>query len=303
MILALDAGGTLIKYGFFDEAGALADTGSVPTPRAVDGATKEDFRDAVARVLARSEGRVEGIALSLPGTIDPATGHVFQGGSLSYHHGVDLVSWYEKEFGIPVTVENDARCAALAEMATGAMRGVRNGIVLTFGTGVGCALIIGGAIYRGSHLFSGEISASIFGDLAREGAGAVLGAKLGIGAFCARVCAARGVPTADGRQVFAWVAEGDAEACRLWDAYCADAAVALFNLQLTLDPERVVIGGGVSENPLFLRGIADALEAFYSRLPVAVPHLEVVRCAFCNGANLRGAYATFCRRHPEIAPA
>lgn len=296
MILTIDAGGTFVKYGFIDKDGALCSQGSVPTPQAGQGATKEDFLSVVRSVAGTCPEGIDGIALSLPGTIDPVSGHIYQGGSLGYHHGVDIVPWYEHELGVPVSVENDARCAALAEMGRGSMRGVENGIVLTLGTGVGCAFIIGGDIYRGSHLFSGEISASIFGDLNREGADAILGHKLGIGHFCARVCAAKGVPAKDGRTVFSWVEAGDEEACRLWGEYCGTAAVELFNLQLTFDPERVALGGGVSANPHFVPGIVRELEAFYDRLPVRIPHLDVVRCEFCNDANLLGAYENFRRR-------
>ncbi len=296
MILTVDAGGTFVKYGFIDESGELGGQGSVPTPRMAEGASKEDFLAVVRTCVAASPASVEGVAMSLPGTIDPVSGHIYQGGSLGYHNGVDIVSWYERELGVSVAVENDARCAALAEMGRGSMRGVENGIVLTLGTGVGCAFIIGGDIYRGSHLFSGEISASIFGDLGREGAGAILGHKLGIGHFCECVCVAKGLSAEDGRTVFSWIEAGDETACRLWGEYCSIAAVELFNLQLTFDPERVALGGGVSANPQFVPGIVRALEAFYDRLPMQIPHLDVVRCEFCNDANLLGAYENFRRR-------
>lgn len=274
----------------------MYEQGSVPTPLTC----KEDFRDAIRGVVGRYSDDVAGMALSIPGTIEPASGHVFQGGTLTYHNGVDIVPWYEEEFGIPIAVENDARCAALAECGRGALQGIQTGVVLTFGTGVGCAIVIGGQIHRGAHLFSGEVSASILGDVAREGMDAVMGNKLGIGHFCERVCRRRGVDAADGRTVFGWIGEGDAEACVEFERYCADAAVALFNLQLTLDPERVAIGGGVSANPLFLGGITAALDAFYERLPVRVPRLDVTRCAFCNDANLMGAFENLMCRYPAL---
>lgn len=291
VILGIDAGGTLIKYAYLSADGSMDSSGSVPTPYS----SKEDFLDVIRGLVTGAPGEVDGVAMSLPGTIDPKTGYVFQGGSLAYHNGLSLKSWYEQELGVPVEVENDARCAATAELREGALKGVQNGIALTFGTGVGCAIVIGGELYRGAHLFSGEISASVYGDIAAEGRGALLGSKVGVGHFCQRVCERKGVVPADGKTVFSWIAAGDRDAVEEFNAYCDVVAVELFNLQLTLDPERVAIGGGVSANPLFLAGIERALEAFYSRFPVQIPRLDVCRCEWCNDANIKGAYWNFKR--------
>lgn len=285
MHLSIDAGGTFIKYAWFAK-GVIVKQGKEVTPRT----TKEAFYEVIQQIWDQCTQPKEGISFSLPGTIHPTSGHIIQGGSLHYHHGFAFKSWYEEKFKTPITVENDARCAALAEMTSGNMVGIENGIVLTFGTGVGGCFIIRNEIYRGTHLFSGEVSVLLCDHLETHGRDAFLGNQLGIGHLVERVCAAKKVELTNGEQVFAWISEGDQVATKIFDEYCRIFAEQIFNMQMMLDPERLCVGGGVSENPIFMQGISKALQHFYDRLPVALPRLEVIACAYHNDANLWGAY-------------
>lgn len=287
--LSIDAGGTFIKYAWMDEDGHILQQGKKPTPYT----SKEDFMKIIREIWQQCDDKKGGIAMSLPGTIDTSKGYIFQGGSLTYHHGLALKEWYEEVFQVPVEIENDARCAAIAEMTAGHMQGINNGIVLTFGTGVGGCFIINGEIYKGTHLFSGEVSMLICDDIKAKGMDAVLGHIGGIGHFVKRVCEAKKVDITDGKTVFDWIASGDEIALKIFQKYCYDIAIQLFNMQIMLDPMRVCIGGGVSENPIFIQGIQTAMKAFYESLPVAMPQLEIIACQYHNDANLKGAFYHF----------
>lgn len=287
--LSIDAGGTFIKYAWLDEKANILTQGKKPTPRT----TKEDFLAVIKDIWNEENDEKGGICLSLPGTINTKTGYVHQGGSLTYHHQFNIKEYYEQELQTRVEVENDARCAALAEMISGNMQGVQNGIVLTFGTGVGGCFIINGDIYKGTHLLSGEVSALICQDLKTNGHDALLGNMAGIPGFVKRVCEAKGVEASNGKTVFEWIAQGDEKAVEMFGKYCYDVVIQLMNLQLIIDPERVCLGGGVSENPIFIGGIQKAMEDFYASLPYAVPHLDIMACAHHNDANLKGAFYHF----------
>ena len=287
--LSIDAGGTFIKYAWIDETGKVLSIGKEPTPRN----SKEAFMECISQVWNQEPNEKGGIALSLPGTIQAETGYIFQGGSLSYHSGWNIKEAYEEVFQTRVSVENDARCAAIAEMKAGALQGIANGIVLTFGTGIGGCFVIDHHIYKGTHLFSGEVSMLVCKDIATYGLDAVFGNIGGIPNLVHRICEAKGVADADGKTVCSWIAQGDQIAGNIFSSYCADIAIQLFNMQLMLDPELVCIGGGVSENPVFLKGIKDALQAFYNRLPIAIPPLSLVSCTYHNQANLLGAFYHF----------
>lgn len=287
--LSVDAGGTSIKYAWLDSEGNILEQGKTPTPRT----TKEDFLAVIKNIWEQEKGEKAGICLSLPGTINTKTGFIHQGGSLTYHHQFNIKEYYEKEFQTRVEVENDARCATIAEKMIGNLQGINNGIVLTFGTGVGGCFVINGELYKGSHLISGEVSMLICKDLKSLGSNAVLGNIAGIPGFVKRVCKAKGVDEANGETVFDWISQGDSIAVKLFEEYCYDVVIQLINLQLIIDPQRVCIGGGVSQNPIFVSSIKKALEQFYDSLPYAIPRLDIMPCKYCNDANILGAFYHF----------
>lgn len=288
--LTLDVGGTFIKYAWMEKDGNILSQGKVPTPY-----ESQEVFFSIIEDLWNQEEEKDGIAISLPGTINTETGFVYQGGSLAYNHQSNVKELLEQRLSTQVELENDARCAAMAEQWKGNMQGIANGIVLTFGTGVGGCFIINHEIYKGTHFFSGEVSMLICKDINTFGMGAVLGNIASVPGFVKQVCAAKQVEESDGVQVFAWIKEQDPIATSMFQTYCMDVVTQLFNLQLILDPQRICIGGGVSVNPVFMHGIQTAMNAFYDRLPVAVPRLEILPCKYHNDANLLGAYEHFQR--------
>lgn len=291
-ILSVDAGGTFIKFAWMNEEGTILEQEKVPTPYG----TKEDFMNVIKEIWNQENEEKVGICISLPGTINTETGFVHQGGSLHYHNQFNLKETYEKEFNTRVEVDNDARCAALAEMEAGNMKDIQNGIVLTFGTGVGGCFIINGEIYKGTHLFSGEVSMLICKDIKKHKMDGVFGHIGGVGHFIQRVCHAKHCDLVDGKTVYEWIEKKDETALSVFKAYCYDIVVQLFNMQIMLDPQRVCLGGGVSENPIFINGIKKAMNAFYDSLPVSMPRLELMSCKYHNNANLIGAFYHFKRQ-------
>ena len=150
-IAVFDVGGTFIKHCLMID-GKITQAGKIPTPQD----SQESFLKAIKAVLDKMSN-IEGIAFSLPGVIDVYRQYIYAGGSLRYNDHCDLKEW-ENYFNLPIQAENDARCAAIAELEQGNMQGIQNGLVLTFGTGVGGGIIINGDIFKGSHLISGEVS-------------------------------------------------------------------------------------------------------------------------------------------------
>ena len=153
-LAVFDVGGTAIKYCAM-EGTDIQLQGEVPTPDP-ESEDQGPFLEALEGVLAQL-GPVEGIALSMPGVIDVDRKYLHTGGALKYNFNADVTAW-EKRFGLPVEVENDARCSTMAELAVGNLQGVRSGVVLTFGTGIGGGTVINGELYKGAHLYSGEAS-------------------------------------------------------------------------------------------------------------------------------------------------
>ena len=301
-LAVFDVGGTAIKHALMED-GTILSQGEVPTP----GGESEDIEPFLAALeeLVDAMAPVDGVAFSLPGVIDVDSRYLFAGGALKYNYGVDASAW-EERFGVPVEVENDARCSTMAELAAGNLKGVMNGAVLTFGTGIGGGIVVGGQVYKGSHRSAGEASQVYFTQpridsaVREEGSFATMCSTHGL---CRRVAEAKGIDACTGREVFAWIEEGDEVAAGVFRDVCDGIVLQIHNLQCWLDPERICLGGGVSKNPLFIQGVRDAYERLYTQLAYELPRCEIMPCKFFNDANLMGAYAHFVHMREKRAAA
>lgn len=291
-IAVFDVGGTFIKHCLMID-GKITQAGKIPTPQD----SQESFLKAIKAVLDKMSN-IEGIAFSLPGVIDVYRQYIYAGGSLRYNDHCDLKEW-ENYFNLPIQAENDARCAAIAELEQGNMQGIQNGLVLTFGTGVGGGIIINGDIFKGSHLISGEVSMIFAHRISDVTNHHLFGALGSIKNLIDKIAAAKGVKTDDGRLIFDWIKTGDLISCELFDDYCDDVIWQLHNIQCILDPQRICIGGGVSENQIFIDRIKTAVKRFYQSLPIPFPQPEIVKCKYCNDANMVGAYLHYLRKNDE----
>ena len=155
-VLAFDVGGTWVKYGIVDAHGRLLFSDQLATQDEPDG------RALLARLLAVAGPLVArhapaGIAFSTLGIIDAAEGRLVGAvEAISGYFGQSPKESFERAFGVPVVVENDGNCVALAEGWTGSAAGVRHYLALTLGTGIGGGIVIDGKLYRGAHGAAGE---------------------------------------------------------------------------------------------------------------------------------------------------
>ena len=148
MILAFDIGGSRIKAGLFDGS-QLVPLGETPTPARDEAA----FAHAIAGFAAGR--RLRGVAISIAGVVDPATGRG-KVANIPAIDGLALADLLGPRLGLPVIVLNDADCFALAEARFGAGRGHENVFGVILGTGVGGGLVLGGRLVQGAGGFAGE---------------------------------------------------------------------------------------------------------------------------------------------------
>ena len=289
-VLALDIGGTFIKWAAA-EGYQLCEKGKVPTPRS----SLSDFTACMDELF--HNGTYDGLALSMPGTIDPDTGLIVQGGALQYNNNVNMIELLESRYHVPVSIENDARCAALAEAENGALKNEEYGLVIVVGTGIGSALVHKGEILRGSHNYAGELSMALCGSAQDFGFSLLFGNQCGMEGFTQTFRNQLSDPSLTGEGFMAMVKSGHAEASALFESYCMTFAGVLFTLQFAYDPGTIVIGGGISANPLFIEGIQKQFEQLFSVFPFKVRHAEITASRQGNDANLSGALANYYRRH------
>lgn len=281
-VLTFDVGGTFIKYGLVEEE-VLKHVSKVPAPQD----TQQNFLDTIQTVINQFDN-LDALAFSLPGVIDVDKKYIYVGGSLHYNNHTDVNDW-QKRFTLPITIENDARCATLAEYYQGNLQNVKNGMVLTFGTGVGGGIILDGKLHKGSHLIAGEVSVVVSDFIEKVGSEKMLGKQGSVNHLITSIANALQLDTNDGKTVFASI-QDNTKAQEIFASYCKDISLYLHMMQCLLDPEVICIGGGISENPLFVEGIQKAFDDFYKVFPFKFPHATIKGCRFHNEANLLGAY-------------
>jgi predicted NBD/HSP70 family sugar kinase len=291
MYLVIDIGGTFAKYALMDAAGNIKAKGKRSTVRT----NLSEFEKVIDSIIDDHDlTTINGIAISCPGTIDVDTGMIYYGGSFPFLHEVNLVKRLEEKYGKDVFIENDGKCAALAELWLGSVKDAKDSIVLVLGTGIGGGIIIDKKLHRGVQLSAGEVSYVMnqIDPLTRK-------AQF-FGLECSAVEMVRKIaeikkfedPT-DGERVFEYIKQNDEEANAIFNEYCIHLATQILNLQYILDPEVFAIGGGISAQPILLERIHWALEEVKRVNPMHMANPTIVACQFQNDANLYGALYHF----------
>lgn len=285
--LAIDVGGTFTKYAVITDECQIVEKDKIPTVTE----PLDDFIMSLVNIYRKYEGTVEGIALSMPGIIDSETGFMYTGGNLACITNLNIVEVLEKHCHTHVTVENDAKCAALAEVWNGALKDCKNAIVVVCGTAVGGAVIHDRKVLKGTHNMAGEFSYTMTDAEPEYSMDNTLAGNTGIKCLLKFVSKHTGIPAEelDGEKVFSMANCGDENAAAGIREYVRHLAVQINNYQFMFDPEKIVIGGGISVQPLFLQMIKEELKKINAVYLWDLPIADVDVCRFFNDANLIGA--------------
>jgi predicted NBD/HSP70 family sugar kinase len=249
----------------------------------------------IARRLAGEAGvrwdQVTHAVLGSPGVFDPVHGYVAMAPNLPGWGRSGIVEAVREELGTNVNFENDVNLAALAERAYGLGRNVESFVFLSVGTGVGMGLVIDGQLYRGAHGAAGEVAYMPLGmgdphDPANRRRGAFEESAAAAGVIrTARRFGMR--PPLTPERIFMAARRGQAVAKRVVEAEAARLALAIATVTPVLDPELVILGGGIGRNgDLLLEPIERELRQLLPFRP------KVAVSALGEDAVLRGAVTT-----------
>ncbi len=257
VVLGVDVGGTMIK------ALAVRNDGHVVLRARTPTAAQEGSKAVIARIEAFCADLADGIAgqtglppsalgLAVPGVVDETAGVARFAANIGWQEA-PLGELLSQRLGVPVTVRNDVRAAGLAEARLGAARGSRDFLLLQIGTGIAGALVLDGRPYSGAHALGGEFGHVIVapgGAACRCGARGCLETVASAAAVAGRYMERSGGGGAllvDAAEVIRRSAGGEACAREVWgDAVRALATVLAWS-QNMLDPELVVLGGGLAQ--------------------------------------------------------
>ena len=289
MYICIDIGGTDIKYGVIDVAGEFAVHGTLPTEAKTYGGLGivRKVSDLVRETCGVYD--VRGVAISTAGMVDPATGEIVYAleESIPQYRGVNWKAIMRENFDLPASVENDVNCAALGELWRGAGQGCSSLFAMTIGTSIGGCLIVDGKVVHGASQSAGEIAYM-------RVPGGRLHERCSATCLVASVCRTKGLPAGsiDGHFVFDLLAKGDHAAQEEVALLIESLADAITNVVCVVNPERIVLGGGIMAQEAVLWPLLEA--ALRDRLPPIV--YEATTIAFAatqNNAGMLGALYHF----------
>ena len=282
-LIGVDLGGTAIKLGRFDHQGQLLAEAQVATPQpAMPGAVTVTISEAIE--LLDPDHQAELVGIGLPGPMD-GRGRISRIAiNLAGWQEVPLADWLEPRLQRRVTLANDANCALVGEAWTGAAQGVADAILLTLGTGVGGAVLLGGQLFSGHGGAAGELGLICVDP---EGPPCNSGNNGSLEQFCSIAGLGRLSPLEPG-ELSRLADEGDAEALEVWRRYGQWLGIGLSSLLYVLTPEVVLIGGGLSAaSRHFLPAVWQ--EVNQRVLSQSRNGLEIRAGALGNGAGRLGA--------------
>lgn len=286
--LCIDVGGTSIKMAVFNHEGEKMETASQKTPE-----TLEDMYQIIENAY-HSFSPIAGIALSMPGAVDSQKGIIEGSSALDYIHGPNIKQDLESRLHIRVEMENDANCAALAEVWKGAASDVDDCCFIVSGTGIGGAVVKNKRIHHGKHLHGGEFGYMIaqfdFQDHTMR-TWSDIGSTV---AVVREVAAAMNVDvnTLDGKEIFDHYRDHPIY-YQAVDRYYYALANGIYNLQYAYDPQKIIIGGGISVREDLLDEVNQRLDVIFEHFPHAKIRPVVMTCTYHNDANLLGALYHF----------
>jgi glucokinase len=257
--VGIDLGGTNLRVGVVDHEGNVLRDSRVPAPKALD-----DLSDAVAAAYSEiADAGPSAVGVGAAGMVDE-DGVVHYAPNLPMFVNAPLRALVAKAVDVPVIVDNDANVAAWGEACHGALRGHRHGLLITLGTGVGGGIIADGRLYRGARGFAAEVghwqldpegpkcacgepghweafaSGTALGRMGRERA--IAGEAPGVVARAGgEADAVSGIHVGDSAQA------GEPDGLAIVDEYAHLVALGLAGLANILDPEVIVVSGGLVE--------------------------------------------------------
>ena len=286
--LCVDVGGTSIKMAVLDEDGQIYEAKKVKVPPTI-----EDMYQVVVDEFS-SHQSLKCVALSMPGAVDSEKGVIGGSSAIDYIHGPHIKEDLENRLNVPVEMENDANCAALAEVWKGAASDVQDCCFIVSGTGIGGAVVKDRRIHKGEHLHGGEFGymiAQFDFDTHEMYTWSDVGSTMAVVRGVARE---KGVDVSslDGKEIFDHYHDAPIYE-KYVDKYYYGLANGIYNLQYAYDPQKIVIGGGISIREDLLDEVNQRLDVIFSRFTHAKIRPVVLTCQYHNVANLLGALYHF----------
>ncbi len=282
--IGIDFGGTTIHGGLVAGKEILHQaTAATGNDRAAE-AIFETIAGIIEQLVA--DVSVHGVGIGVPVPAGLGSDEIRDAVNIPSMEGYPLKTKLEERFGIPVTLENDARCMVLGEYTAGALQGCGNAVCLTLGTGLGCGIMIGGHVYRGETLWGGEIWNIPYGGsgMSFEEVSSIRGLK--------KLYRELGGEDIEPDGIHARFLSGESTARLAFEQYGKIVGSICATVFCLLDPAKIAIGGGLSRA---WDAFAPAMKELVGKTVGARAEKRIVPALLSEDAAIIGA-ASLCTR-------
>lgn len=252
--LSFDIGGTNLKYALIDQEGHILEKDRVKT----NTENLDAFMQTMYEVADKYQGKFAGIAVCAPGKIDTKNKIIYFGGALPFLDGLNLEETLGKKYDVPVGVENDGKAAALSEQWLGELSWmITNSSIGT----------------RNMAAYAGFSCSAV---------NMIKKVNLALG----------NIDLDNGLTAFEAINNGDLRALAVFKRYCRNVAIMILNIQAVINGSKVVIGGGISAQPILIEEINNQFDKILQNNPMLnnqVIKPVIVAAKNGNDSNLYGA--------------
>lgn len=286
MFLCFDIGGTFVKYGLFDQEGNKRKKGKFKTLLR----SKDEFIDSLVEQIEKTDtqNQLQGIGLSFPGFVNPETGEAILAGALTPLHGENIYHLLNEKLTkhYPMSIENDANCAALAECFGGQAQDSSDFALITLGTGIGGAIVVDHQILHGHSYRTGELGMMVtdFHESGYKTLHELASTQALVNLYRKQEGISDSVEVL-GETIVSRIHEPKVK--KLVQEWAQFVAITIFNTVVMLNPEKILIGGGISQSQEIIKIINQELTKNSHWIDFQVP---VEPCHFFNDSGLIGAY-------------
>ena len=286
--LTFDIGGTMIKYGLVNDQGVIIDHHLMASEAHLGGLHIISQIENIARAYL-ADHTLAGIGVSTAGVVDHITGTILHANeNIPDYKGINIKQIVEEQFGIACEVENDVACAGLSEIYYGAAQNKEICVCLTIGTGIGCSIIIDHQVFHGANHYAGEVgympmNGFLFEELASTRA------------LVRKVSGAKNIEDISGEKIFESARAGDQICESAIVEMCDNLARGISGICYVINPQAVVLGGGITAQGKYLHDILSEKLDKYLIEPIR-RNTKLLFARNGNQAGMLGAYCNFCIR-------
>ncbi len=293
--ICIDIGGTAIKYGIVQSDGTVVKAQETPTEAHQGGKALARKVCQLAQACKEACPEVKGVAISSAGIVDTQKASIlYASAAIPGYAGINFREELA-DLDLPIEVENDVNCAGLSEYTSGSAKGSQTALVLTIGTGIGGCFIDQGRLHHGHTYSACEVGyMPLLGEPFQNLAAA--------SAMVANVAKRKNEPVEmwNGRKIFELAKANDTICQEEIERMCTYLGQGIAAICYILNPEVVVLGGGIMAQDKVLRPLIE--ESFTNAsIPLISDATRIEFASHQNAAGMKGALVHFLSEHPDLA--